>query len=94
MAQSNTNSTGNSRRGFASMSDDKVQKIAEKGGNARKQQIQNDPSMSYQKLGRMGGEARKRQIQSDPNQSYSKLGEKGGSSSHGGGRSNTYQGNE
>lgn len=31
--------------------------VGQKGGNARKRQIQNDPSQSYQELGRKGGRA-------------------------------------
>jgi general stress protein YciG len=49
-----------------------------KGGQARKAQIAQDPSLSYAMLGRKGGEARKRQIQSDPKMSYQALGRMGG----------------
>lgn len=31
--------------------------VGRKGGNARKRQIQSDPSLSYQDLGRKGGRA-------------------------------------
>lgn len=31
--------------------------VGQKGGNARKRQIQGDPSLSYQDLGRKGGRA-------------------------------------
>lgn len=34
--------------------------VGQKGGNARKRQIQSDPSQSYQNLGRKGGQAAQR----------------------------------
>lgn len=49
-----------------------------RGGQARKRQIANDPSMSYSELGKKGGEIRKKQIAGDPSISYKKLGQMGG----------------
>ncbi len=67
---------GTSKRGFASMPHEKVEEIARKGGEARKEQLGHE---GYVEMGHKGGEARKEQL---GHEGYVELGKKGGHSSH------------
>lgn len=72
-----SNSNATKRRGWRG-DPEGHRNAGRKGGQARKNQIANDPSQSYSMLGRKGGEARKKQIANDPSMTYQKLGQLGG----------------
>jgi general stress protein YciG len=52
-----------------------VEEAGQMGGEARKEQIDNDPKQSYQKLGRKGGEATSA---AHGREFYQEIGKKGG----------------
>ena len=61
-----------STKGFASMDKDKVEQIAHKGGEVRKEQLGHE---GYVEMGRKGGQTRKEQL---GHEGYSEMGHKGG----------------
>ncbi len=62
----------NKDKGFGSMDKERIQSIAKKGGEARKQQLGHE---GYVEMGYKGGEARKQQL---GHKGYSEMGQKGG----------------
>lgn len=83
MADKGKNSQGKSKRGFASMDDEKQREIASKGGHAahEKGTAHEFDSKEARKAGRKGGEAVSRD-----REHMSEIGRKGGEASHQGGR--------
>lgn len=73
------------KRGFASMDRKRVQEIARKGGEARKQQL---GPKGYAEMGHKGGERRALQL---GHEGYAAMGRKGGKNSH---RSSSVKKNE
>jgi general stress protein YciG len=70
---SNQGTQDTSRRGFASMPEEKVKEIASKGGHARAEQAGHE---GMSEMGHKGGETRKKQL---GHEGYVELGHKGGS---------------
>ena len=66
------NESGTQNRGFASMPHEKVEEIAHKGGEARKEQLGHE---GYVELGHKGGQARAEQA---GHQGMAEMGRKGG----------------
>jgi general stress protein YciG len=72
----NENEDKKSKRGFASMPEEKVKDIAHKGGEARARELGPE---GYSEMGKKGGEARAKELGPE---GYSEMGKKGGQSSH------------
>lgn len=70
------NQSGTQNRGFASMPHEKVEEIAHKGGEARKEQLGHE---GYVELGHKGGQARAEQA---GHEGMAEMGRKGGQHSH------------